>query len=111
MFSWDGDISEVLVYDRALTGGELEQAERYLATRYNLPAKQRVPVAPMKDPVKAAAEDRALVVNLYLSALCREPSAEELNAALAHLAGGDRRAGLEDIFWAMLNLNVCLCQH
>jgi hypothetical protein len=110
-FGWDGDIAEVLVYDRVLSAAELEKAERYLATRYNLPANQRVVVPNQKDPAKATLEDRQLIVELYLAALCREPSADELSAALAHVAAGDRRSGLEDIFWAILNLKEFLFQH
>src|SRR5262249_6555168 len=82
-FTWGGDIAEVLVYDRVLAGKELEQAERYLATRWNLPAKQRVPVVPVK---KDPEVDRKLIAGLYLSALCREPTAEEMKTALVHLA-------------------------
>src|SRR5207247_9165015 len=76
-FSWGGDISEVLVYDRVLPAKELEQAERYLATRYNLPAKQRAVLPGIKPATETVAEDRRLIVELYLSALCREPSAAE----------------------------------
>lgn len=103
MFPWDGEISEVLVYDRVLGQAEIEQAERYLATRYALPARGRVDV-PVKSIAQAVEEDRELIVRLYLSALCREPTADELRGALDYLqATGDRREGLEDLFWAVLN--------
>jgi hypothetical protein len=103
MFPWGGDIAEVLVYDRVLTPAELEQAERYLATRYNLPAQQNraLPAKPARESV---AEDRKLIVELCLTALCREPREEELKTALDHIAAAEnRRQGLEDVFWAVLN--------
>src|SRR5262249_45306050 len=80
-----GDLGEVLVYDRVLGEKELEQAERYLATRYNLPARQRVAVA-VKLPEKAVEEDRRLIVELFLGALCREPKTEEIKIVMNHLA-------------------------
>jgi hypothetical protein len=108
-FSWGGDIAEVLVYDRVLSAKDLEQAERYLATRYNLSARQRAVIANVKPATETVAEDRRLIVELYLSALCREPTADELKAALAHIAGAiDRRSGLEDVFWAVLNMKEFL---
>jgi hypothetical protein len=108
-FGWGGDLAEVLVYDRVLGPRELEQAERYLATRYNLAARQRVKVPTV---AKGPAEDRKLIGELYLSALCREPTDDELKAALDHLAAADdRRSGLEDIFWAVLNAKEFLFQH
>ena len=33
---WHGDIAEILVYDRALSGSEREQVWDYLAARYGL---------------------------------------------------------------------------
>lgn len=109
-FPWDGDLAEVLVYDRVLTPAELALAERYLATRYNLPAAQN----PVAMPVSALSEKetRKLLVELYLSALSREPTVAEVDTALAHLAEvKDRRAALEDIFWAVLNTKEFLFQH
>jgi Protein of unknown function (DUF1553)/Protein of unknown function (DUF1549) len=112
MFPWDGDLAEVLVYNRVLTPADLEQAERYLSTRYNLPAKQNAVTSPARDPMREAAENRKLIAELYLTALCREPTAEDWNAALAHLSEiKDRRAGLEDVFWAVLNMKEFLFQH
>ena len=110
MFPWDGDLSEVLVYDRVLAPAELEQAERYLANALQLPAAQN-PVAKAPDPGPEK-EARRLLTELYLSALSREPNSAELDTALAHLAASkDRREALEDIFWAVLNLKEFLFQH
>ena len=112
MFPWDGDLAEVLVYNRVLSATELDQAERYLATRYNLPARQNPVKTASVDPRQAAAENTRLITELYLSALSREPSAEEMKLALAHIAEvKERRAGLEDVFWAVLNTKEFLFQH
>ncbi len=112
MFPWDGDLAEVLVYNRVLSTTELDQAERYLATRYNLPARQNPVKTASVDPRQAAAENSKLITELYLSALSREPSAEEMKLALAHIAEvKERRAGLEDVFWAVLNTKEFLFQH
>ncbi|HJT77569.1 MAG TPA: DUF1549 and DUF1553 domain-containing protein [Gemmataceae bacterium] len=54
----------------------------------------------------------ALVEELYLRCLCREPTAEErakVKAALA--AEPDKRKGLEDLFWALLNAREFMFNH
>lgn len=49
---------------------------------------------------------------LYLAALSREPVAEEMTAALEHIAASeDRRFALEDVGWAVLNSKEFLFQH
>jgi hypothetical protein len=106
---WHGDLSEVLIYDRLLSDEELVQAGTYLSTKYRLATAY-----PVK-PIEVAADpqaDRALVTELYLAALSRYPSKAELDAVDAHLkAATDRRRGLEDIFWAVLNSKEFLFQH
>jgi hypothetical protein len=53
-----------------------------------------------------------VVKELYLSALCREPSAPELQRALANLAKATvRRAELEDLMWALLNSREFMFNH
>jgi hypothetical protein len=53
-----------------------------------------------------------IVRELYLAAVCREPSAAELKAALDHFAArGDAVAALEDVAWAIVNTNEFLFQH
>lgn len=44
-----------------------------------------------------------IVDELYWWALSRAPHEEERSAALAQIAGGDARGGLEDVAWALLN--------
>lgn len=40
---WDGDVLEVIAYDRALSAGERQQVERYLALKYDALSAHRVP--------------------------------------------------------------------
>jgi hypothetical protein len=56
--------------------------------------------------------DAAAIEDLYLAALCRFPTPPEKSAALAALrAAPDRRAGLEDLLWALLNAKEFLFRH
>ena len=47
--------------------------------------------------------DDALVENLYLSVLSREPTDEELAFGVNHLNAGDRSTQAASLMWAMLN--------
>ena len=50
--------------------------------------------------------------DLYLSALCRQPSPIELKAALEHCATRENPAsGVEDVCWALFNTDEFLFQH
>jgi hypothetical protein len=51
----------------------------------------------------AGKADRAIVEELYLAALTRPPNEGELAAALRYVSGRDRRAGLEDLMWGLIN--------
>jgi hypothetical protein len=54
--------------------------------------------------ISAALSDEAIVADLFLAALCREPSNAERKFAGEFLAKSkDRRKALEDIAWAVLN--------
>lgn len=54
----------------------------------------------------------SIVKELYLAALCREPTEAELQAALEHCELREQPAdGLEDVCWALLNTNEFLFQH
>ena len=60
----------------------------------------------------AGRSDPEIITELYLLAVCREPSATELDASVKQIAlRGDRAAGLEDICWAILNTDEFLFQH
>ena len=60
-----------------------------------------------------AGKDNAEIVNeLYQVALCRQPQAEEIEAAEKHIAAQeDRVKALEDVCWAILNAKEFLFQH
>lgn len=56
--------------------------------------------------------DGEVVEELYLTALARPPREKELAGALEYLAARkDRKAGLEDLLWALLNTNEFLFNH
>ena len=44
-----------------------------------------------------------LVTELYWTALTRDPSPSELERSLTLVSAGDRRAGLEDVAWSLIN--------
>lgn len=48
---------------------------------------------------------------LYFWFYSREPQSEEVNLALAHLGKGEKKAGYEDIIWALLNTKEFLFNH
>ena len=109
-FGWNGLIGEVLVYDRVLTDDELAELNRQLAARYAVDS----PVTPLLDPPTAETDvlDRAFLTDLYLAAFSREPSSDEVEVALQHLRTlNDRREGLGDVMWAVLNSREFLFQH
>jgi hypothetical protein len=111
---WAGDIAEILVYDRELSADELREAGAYLATKYALSADYpRRAVAATADTADAIAQkDRTFVADLYYSAFGRPASDEELAAAMDYVkAAADRRQGLEDLAWAVLNAKEFLFQH
>lgn len=57
-------------------------------------------------------QDDEIVRQIYLSALCREPSEQELTAAVKHIGAQEQRElGLEDVCWAVLNAKEFLFQH
>ena len=58
------------------------------------------------------ADDRAILDELYLAALCREPSPAERAAATKYLERShDRRGAWEDITWALVNSKEFLLRH
>ena len=109
-FGWNGLIGEVLVYDRVLADDEMTELNRQLAARYAVDS----PATPLLDPPTAETDvlDRAFLVDLYLAAFSREPSVDEVEVALRHLRTlNDRREGLGDVIWAVLNSREFLFQH
>ena len=62
--------------------------------------------------IKDMKPDDEIIASLYLAALARTPSAEELTASKTHIAAQtDRRQALEDVGWAILNSKEFLFQH
>jgi hypothetical protein len=54
--------------------------------------------------VAAGMPNDKLIETIYLSALCRKPSAEESAKAVEYFAGaGDPKAAGEDLMWALIN--------
>jgi hypothetical protein len=54
--------------------------------------------------LKQNKSDEEIVEELYWSSLTRPPTDEERSAMVRHVAStGDRRKGLEDVLWALLN--------
>jgi hypothetical protein len=59
--------------------------------------------------IKEGMSDAAIVDELYLAALCRPPNDRERTASLAVIAAAkDRRSGLEDVAWGVLNAKAFL---
>jgi len=62
--------------------------------------------------LKANKPDQEIIQELYMSAVCRQPTPAELEASLKHIAAkGDKVVAFEDICWAILNTNEFLFQH
>jgi hypothetical protein len=54
----------------------------------------------------------SIVRQLYLAALCREPTKIELQRAETYIASAENPSrGVEDLCWAVLNANEFLFQH
>src|SRR5207253_8807807 len=48
--------------------------------------------------------DREIVDELYLAALCRQPTAREMQVMTTMIArAGNRRSALEDVAWGLIN--------
>ncbi len=62
--------------------------------------------------IAAGSSDRAILSEVYLIAVCREPTAAEQAAIEAHLAKAtNRRSGWEDVVWALVNSKEFLLRH
>ena len=109
-FGWQGDLSEVLIYNKVLSAAEFAAVGAYLTTKYALDTsyEQR----PIPRSTELAQRDREVVDDLYLAALSRVPTAAEVASALNYIAQSEtRQQGIEDLFWAVLNSKEFLFQH
>jgi len=62
--------------------------------------------------LKEGKPDAEIISALYLAALARTPSSEEMTASQTHIASqSDRRQAMEDVGWAILNSKEFLFQH
>lgn len=82
---------------------------------YNGPlihAKLKDPNNRLRQWLQAGKSDREIIESLYLLALCRQPKPAELRTALQHVgSSSDRLRALEDICWAVLNMDEFVFQH
>ncbi len=63
----------------------------------------------ISESLRSGESTEVFVESLWWRALCRPPAAEELRAMVQHVASQpDRRRGLEDVVWAVLNSNEFL---
>jgi hypothetical protein len=109
---WNGDLSEVLVYDRALDDDDITAVGSYLTTKYDLRESKFARRKNAESSKIAAASDVDIVMDLYFAAFSRPPSAAEIDVARRHIASSqDHRQALEDIAWALLNSQEFLFQH
>ena len=60
---------------------------------------------------KSAPSNDAAIEELYLASLSRPPTAAEKASARKYLASGNRRQGLEDLLWALINSKEFLFRH
>lgn len=108
--TWNGDINEILVFDRVLDATERNAVGSYLATKYGLrdAAYEQKPVPPNL----AGSSNDEIVRELYFAALSRPPTESELRVARQHIeTSDDGRQAFEDIAWALLNSQEFLFQH
>jgi len=62
--------------------------------------------------IQAGKSDKEILDDLYYNTLSRPPSAEDQKIAIAHIAKvKDRRRGLEDLHWALINAKEFLFRH
>ena len=62
--------------------------------------------------IKTIKDDRALIDELYLTALSRHPTSDETAKHLRHIqAAASREAGLKDVLWSLLNVREFLFNH
>ena len=66
----------------------------------------------MASLAKSGKSAEEIVKELYLAALSREPSAEEVKAAAKHINDAkEKRLAVEDIGWVLINSKEFLFRH
>jgi len=62
--------------------------------------------------LESGSSDAGLLSEVYLAALCREPTQDERQAVAAHIGHArQRRAAWEDVVWALINSKEFLLRH
>ena len=62
--------------------------------------------------LKEEKSDEEIIRELYLAAVCRQPTDKEMEASMNHIKSKeDRIVAFEDICWAIINTNEFLFQH
>ena len=84
----------------------------YLINDQEVLAKLDDPVGRLKKLLATIKDDRELITELYLTALARFPTVEELEIQLEHVAGASSRAdGVKDVLWTLLNVREFVFIH
>jgi hypothetical protein len=75
-------------------------------------AKLELPANRIGKRLDSGASDTVILDEIYLTALCREPDADERSAILGHLGrASNRRKAWEDVVWAVLNSKEFMLRH
>jgi hypothetical protein len=84
----------------------------YLINDQQIHAKLASPNGRLARLLREFRDDRALVEELYLTALARFPTAEEVKAHLEHVAKApSRQQGMRDVMWCLLNIREFVFNH
>jgi hypothetical protein len=104
---WQGDISEILVYNQALSEEQRKVAGTYLSTKYSL--NGNYPKIAVKLKGKSL---REIIRELYLVAYSRPPTEAETKYVMNEADEYEsHRILLEDLTWAIINTKEFLFQH
>jgi hypothetical protein len=77
----------------------------YLINDQEVVMKLDDPTGRLPQLLKTIADDRELITELYLAALSRFPTEEELATQLDHVAAAATRSdGMKDVLWSLLNV-------
>ena len=82
----------------------VELAEKHGAILCSYGDMMRVPGTKQRSLIKAKADDKTIVSDVYLAVICRPPSDAELKQGVDFLAKvGNRSEAAQDLMWALIN--------